>query len=186
MSRAGKSAAALAVLAAVAAVAAQASAGQNAATITISIPASVKGAAPLVLTVPKPPPDTTLGIVTPLHADPGQAAMDTANQRIAKLVGAKFVMEDANLDANKQLQIADSMLSRGYKPIISDILFPHSLDTFLARAKAKNVPTCVEFSTTPGGAQEDDAKAGRRWPRSCTRSSRTGRPAPCWRTPRPR
>ena len=129
--------------------------------VKISIPSSLRGAAPVVLTVVVPEAGTTIGIASPLHADPGQAAMDVANQRIAKLVGAKSVIEDASLDANKQLQIADSMLDRGFNPIITDVLFPHSLDAFFKRASAKQVPVCVEFSTTPGGAQENDAQAGR-------------------------
>lgn len=130
-------------------------------TINISIPGATRSAAPLVVSVAKPPAGTTFGIVTPLHADPGQAAMDTANARIASLVGAKSVMEDSALDASKQLQIADSMLSRGFKPIATDIIFPHSMDAFLKSAAAKNVPACLEFSTAPGGAQEDDALAGK-------------------------
>lgn len=138
-----------------------AASARSQATIKISIPGSTTTTAPTVVEVAKPPAGTTLGIVTPLHADPGQAAMDTANQRIAKLVGAKSVMEDSALDASKQLQIADSMLNRGFKPITTDIIFPHSMDAFLKRAAAKNVPACIEFSTTPGGAQENDTQAGK-------------------------
>ena len=129
-------------------------------TVRISIPSSISSAAPVVLTVAVPKAGTTIGIDTPLHADPGQAAMDIANQRVAKLVGAKSIIADANLDANKQVQIGDSMLSQGANVIITDVLFPHSLDAFYKRAAAKKVPVCVEFSTRPGGAQEDDAKAG--------------------------
>jgi ribose transport system substrate-binding protein len=130
-------------------------------TVKISIPSSTRTQAPVVLSVAVPPAGTTIGIDTPLHADPGQAAMDIANQRIAKLVGAKTIIDDANLDANKQVQIGDSMLARGVGAIITDVLFPHSLDAFYKRAAAKNVPVCVEFSTRPGGAQENDAQAGR-------------------------
>lgn len=130
-------------------------------TVKISIPGSTRSAKPTILTVQVPKRGTTIGIASPIHADPGQGAMDTANQRIAKLVGAKAVLEDAALDANKQLQIADSMLNRGFDTIITDILFPHSLDAFLARAKGKKVPVCIEFSSAPGGAQENDAQAGR-------------------------
>ena len=138
-----------------------AASARSQATIKISIPGSTKSTPATVVEVAMPPAGTTIGVVTPLHADPGQAAMDTANQRVAKLVGAKSVMEDSALDASKQLQIADSMLNRGFKPIFSDIIFPHSMDAFLKRASAKNVPVCIEFSTTPGGAQEDDMQAGR-------------------------
>jgi len=130
-------------------------------TVKISMPGSTRSTKPTVLRVQIPPAGTILGIATPINADPGQAAMDTANKRIASLVGAKTVMEDAALDANKHLQIADSMLNRGIDAITTDILFPHSLDAFLARAKKKGVPVCVEFSTTRGGAQEDYMQAGR-------------------------
>jgi len=143
------------------AVASKSSEGVATKTLKISIPSSTSSQAPVVLSVTAPPPGTVIGIDTPLHADPGQAAMDIANQRIAKLVGAKSIIEDANLDANKQVQIGDSMLSQGAKVIITDVLFPHSLDAFYKRAAAKNVPVCVEFSTRPGGAQENDAQAGR-------------------------
>ena len=130
-------------------------------TVKISIPSSISSAAPVVLRVAVPKAAATIGIDTPLHADPGQAAMDVANERIAKLVGAKTIIQDANLDASKQVQIGDSMLSQGANVIITDVLFPHSLDAFYKRAAAKKVPVCVEFSTRPGGAQEDDTKAGR-------------------------
>lgn len=150
----------LGAAAAAAALAVTAGASTRADTVTISVPGSTKAQPAVTLTVTKPPAGTTLGIVTPLHADPGQAAMDTANQRVASLVGAKAVMEDSALDASKQLQIADSMLGRGFKPITTDIIFPHSMDAFLKHAAAKNVPACLEFSATPGGAQEDDATAG--------------------------
>jgi ribose transport system substrate-binding protein len=141
--------------------ASESSGGAAAKKLKILIPSSISSAAPVVVTVVAPKPGTTIGIATPLHADPGQAAMDVANQRIAQLVGAKSIIEDANLDANKQVQIGDSMLSQGANVIITDVLFPHSLDAFYKRAAAKNVPVCVEFSTRPGGAQEDDARAGR-------------------------
>jgi ribose transport system substrate-binding protein len=135
--------------------------GRAAATVRISIPRSLKGSPPVVLQVPVQKPGTLLGIDTPLHADPGQAAMDNANQRIASLVGAKSIIQDANLDANKQVQIGDGMLAQGVNAITTDVLFPHSLDAFYKRAAAKKVPVCVEFSTLPGGAQEDDTQAGR-------------------------
>ena len=135
--------------------------GRTAATVKISVPRSLKGLPPVILRAPIQKPGTVLGIDTPLHADPGQGAMDTANQRIAKLVGAKSIIQDANLDANKQVQIGDSMLSQGVDAITTDVLFPHSLDAFYKRAAAKKVPVCVEFSTLPGGAQEDFMRAGR-------------------------
>ena len=43
-------------------------------TVKISIPSSISSAAPVVLTVAVPKAGTTIGIDTPLHADPGQAA----------------------------------------------------------------------------------------------------------------
>ena len=141
-------------------------------TINISIPGATRSAAPLVVSVAKPPAGTTFGIVTPLHADPGQAAMDTANARIASLVGAKSVMEDSALDASKQLQIADSMLSRGFKPIATDIIFPHSMDAFLKRP-----PRAVRRRTTRWLA--------RRSRRTCTSCSPTARRVRSWRTRRP-
>ena len=137
-----------------------AASARSQATIKISIPGSTTSTPATVVEVAMAPAGTTMGIVTPFHADPGQAAMDTANQNVAKLVGAKSVMEDSLLDASKQLQIADSMLNRGFKPITTDIIFPHSMDAFLKRAAAKKVPACVEFSSTPGGAQENDTQAG--------------------------
>ena len=49
------------------------------ATIKISIPGSTTATAATVVEVALPPAGTTLGVVTPYHPDPGQAAMDTAN-----------------------------------------------------------------------------------------------------------
>lgn len=129
-------------------------------TVEISVPASVSDAEPIMLTVNVPEGSFTMGIASPLHADPGQAAMDTANERIAELLGAESVLEDANLDPNRHVQIADSMLARGLDVITTDILFPKSLDRFLADAHEQGVPVCVEFSDRAGGAQEDWQQAG--------------------------
>ena len=130
-------------------------------TVKISVPAPLTGGRPVILSVVVPKAGTKIGVDSAAHADPGQAAMDTANERIFALAGVKTVFADANLDASTQLQIADSMLSQGVKAEIQDIIFPHSLDAFLTRAKAAKVGVCVEFSPTAGGAQENDAQAGR-------------------------
>ena len=88
MSRKRKLLASAALAAAgVAALAVSAATASTKANISISIPGSTKSAAPTVVSVAKPPAGTTLGIVTPLHADPGQAAMDTANARIHATTG---------------------------------------------------------------------------------------------------
>jgi len=138
-----------------------ASAPRPGSTVRIRVPAPVSGGHPVIISVTVPKAGTKIGVDSASHADPGQAAMDTANERIFALTGVKTVFADANLDPNVQLQIADSMLSQGVKAEIQDIIFPHSLDAFLARATAAKVGVCVEFSPTAGGAQENDDQAGR-------------------------
>lgn len=129
--------------------------------VTISLPASVKGEAPILLTVPLPKAGTTIGIDSPIHTDPGQFALDTAVQRIGQLVGVKVVLEDAAFNLSKIVEIGDSMLARNFSAIVVDPFSEHALDSFYKRAAAKNVPVVTEFSTRAGGVQEDDAQAGR-------------------------
>ena len=148
-------------------------------TVKISIPAFDEGdATGSSSRVQVPKAGTTMGIDAPLHADPGQAAMDTANQRIAKLVGAKSVMEDAKLDPNKQLQIADSMLYRGFTPSPRTSSSRTRSTPSSLGAKKKGVPVCVEFSTTRAARRRTTCRQGARWPTTCTRSSRTVPRAP--------
>ena len=71
----------------------------------------------------------------PLRARRGSVAAGT--RKAAKLAGAKMDVQDAKLDVNKQVQLADSMLSRGYDGIMTIDLFAHTMDAFYKRADRK-------------------------------------------------
>jgi ABC-type sugar transport system substrate-binding protein len=139
--------------------AAEAQAGGTA-RVTIQIPRSLTTQAPLGFTIPKPPTGRRIGMLSPFHADPGQAALDTAVQRVGRLLGWRTDFQDANLDVNAQIQLGDSMLSRGINAIVTDELLPRSLDAFYARAKSRKVRVVTMFSNRAGGVQENDAQAG--------------------------
>lgn len=158
----------LAVLAAATAViglgAAQAGAGSQrgaADMITIDIKPALKTQPVQKIQVPKPPAGTRIGFAHPILSEPGAGTVSAGAAKVAKLVGASYTVEDAALDVNKQLQIAESMLSRGFNGIITIDLFANSMNKFYAAADAKKVPNVTEYSNRPGAVGEDWKIPGR-------------------------
>jgi ribose transport system substrate-binding protein len=130
-------------------------------TVTVEIPAALAGLPAVRYTVVVPPEGSILGTPSPLHADPGQAALDIAAAKLAEVLGADTNFADANLDVDRHIQIADSMLAQGVTVIVTDELAPNSMDPLRERAAGEGVPVVLIFSTVPGAVQEDDAQAGR-------------------------
>src|SRR5262249_54479271 len=83
-----------------------------------------------------------------------EGSVAAGTRKAARLAGAKMDVQDAVLDVNKQVQLADSMLSRGYNAVLTIDLFAHTMDRFYARADRRRVPTITEYSNRPGGVRE--------------------------------
>jgi ribose transport system substrate-binding protein len=129
-------------------------AGSTAGSITIDIQPVLRTQKVVTVTLPKPTKAYQLGFVVPLLSEPGEASVAAGTRKAAKLAGAKIDIQDAVLDVSKQVQLADSMLDRGYDGILTIDLFAHTMDAFYKRADAKHVPTITEYSTRPGGVKE--------------------------------
>ena len=129
-------------------------AGRSAATITIDIPPVLRTQKVVKVTLPKPKKAYKLGFVVPLLSEPGEGSVAAGTRKAARLAGATMDVQDAVLDVNKQVQLADSMLSRRYSAVLTIDLFAHTMDRFYARADRQRVPTITEYSTRPGSVGE--------------------------------
>jgi ribose transport system substrate-binding protein len=128
--------------------------GRADATITIDILPVLRTQKVVKITLPKPSKAYQLGFVVPLLSEPGEASVAAGTRKAASIAGAKIDVQDAVLDVSKQVQLADSMLTRGYDGILTIDLFAHTMDAFYKRADAKKVPTITEYSSRPGGVHE--------------------------------
>jgi ribose transport system substrate-binding protein len=126
----------------------------HAGTITIDVLPVLRTQPVLKVTLPKPPKAYQLGFVVPLLSEPGEGSVAAGTRKAAALAGAKMDVQDAMLDVSKQVQLADSMLSRGYNAVLTIDLFAHTMDPFYRRADAKRVPTITEYSSRAGGVGE--------------------------------
>ena len=162
------------------------SASGASATITIDIPPVLRTQPVVKVTLPKPTKVYQLGFVVPLLSEPGEGSVAAGTRKAAALAGAKMDVQDAMLDVNKQVQLADSMLSRGYSSVLTIDLFAHSMDPFYARADRKGVPTITEYSKRPGSVGEAWQTPGKeaaaiilkRYPRGATGVMLSDTPAP--------
>lgn len=161
-------------------------ASTRAATITIDILPVLTTQPVVKVTLPKPTKAYQLGFVVPLLSEPGEASVAAGTKKAASLAGAKMDVQDAVLDVNKQVQLADSMLDRGFDGILTIDLFAHTMDAFYKRADAKKVPTITEYSTRPGGVGEAWPTPGReavqiilkKYPKGATGVMLSDTPAP--------
>src|SRR5689334_18205936 len=103
-------------------------AGRSAATITIDIPPVLRTQKVVKVTLPKPKTAYKLGFVVPLLSEPGEGSVAAGTRKAARLAGATMDVQDAVLDVNKQVQLADSMLSRRYSAVLTIDLFAHTMD----------------------------------------------------------
>ena len=132
-----------------------------AANITIDIKPALRTQPVVKVTVAKPTKALRIGFAHPILSEPGAGTVSAGAKKVARLVGAAYTVEDAALDVNKQLQIAESMLSRGFDGIITIDLFANSMNKFYQAADAKKVPNVTEYSTRPGAVGEDWKIPGR-------------------------
>jgi ABC-type sugar transport system substrate-binding protein len=130
-------------------------------TVTIDIVPALKTQKTQMITIARPRKGLHIGFAHPILSEPGAGTVSAGAAKVAKLAGVAYTVEDAALDVNKQVQIADSMLSRGFDAILTIDLFAHTMDRFYARADAKKVPTVTEYSTRPNSVGEDWRQPGR-------------------------
>ena len=158
----------------------------NANTVTIDIVPVLRTQKVQRITLKKPAERYQLGFVVPLLSEPGEGSVGAGAQKAAKIAGVKMDVQDAQLDVNKQVQLADSMLGRGYDGIMTIDLFAHTMDAFYKRADAKKVPNVTQYSSRPAAVQEDWRIPGReavqiilkRFPRGATGVMLSDTPAP--------
>ncbi len=137
------------------------SATMSANTVTIDIVPVLTTQKVQRITLRKPAEPYQLGFVVPLLSEPGEGSVAAGAKKAAKIAGVKMDVQDAQLDVSKQVQLADSMLGRGYDGIMTIDLFAHTMDAFYKRADAKKVPNVTQYSTRPGAVQEDWRIPGR-------------------------
>lgn len=162
------------------------SAALSAKTVTIDIVPVLRTQKVQRIVLAKPKEAYQLGFVVPLVSEPGEGSVAAGARKAAKIAGVKMDIQDAQLDVNKQVQLADSMLGRGYDGIMTIDLFAHTMDAFYKRADAKKVPNVTQYSSRSGAVQEDWRIPGReavqiilkQFPRGATGVMLSDTPAP--------